>query len=129
MTHTILPSTSSVGPTIPIPESPLEVFELYAEEVMGAEACASWKTISEEDIRGFIGFSILMGINQQSSMDDYWKKDPIHNYKPIAQRISRDIFRDISRYLHFIENTTLSQRGSANYDKLGKICPLINHFQ
>ena len=101
----------------------------YAEEVMGVEAYVSWKTISEEDIRAFIGFSILMGINQQSSMDDYWKKDPIHNYKPIAQRISRDRFRDISRYLHFVDNTTLSQRGSAKYDKLGKIRPLINHFQ
>ena len=44
----------------------------YAEEVMGAEACVSWKTILE-DIRAFIGFSILMGTNQQSSMDDYWK--------------------------------------------------------
>ena len=87
--HTILPFTSSVGPTIPILESPLEVFKLfftstiieeivdqtnrYAEEVMGAEAYVSWKTILEEDIRAFIGFSILMGINQQSSMDDYWK--------------------------------------------------------
>ena len=87
--HTIFPFTSSVGPTIPIPESPLEVFKLffastimevivdqtnrYAEEVMGAEACVSWKTILEEDIRAFIGFSILMDINQQSSMDDYWK--------------------------------------------------------
>ena len=86
--HTILPFTSSVGPTIPIPESPLDVFKLfftstimeeivdqtnrYAEEVMGAEAYVSWKTILE-DIRAFIGFSILMGINQQSSMDDYWK--------------------------------------------------------
>ena len=145
MTHTILPFTSSVGPTIPIAESPLEVFELfftptivdeivdqtnrYAEEVMGVEAYVSWKTISEEDIRAFIGFSIPMGINQQSSMDDYWKKDPIHNYKPIAQRISRDRFRDISRYLHFVDNTTLSQSGSAKYDKLGKIRPLINHFQ
>ena len=39
-----------------------------AEEVMGAEAYVSWKT-SEEDIRAFIGFSI--GINQQSSMDNY----------------------------------------------------------
>ena len=64
-----------------------------------------------------------MGINCQPSTEDYWKKDPIHYYKPIAQRISRDRFRDISRYLH------LSLRGSANYDKLGKVQPLINHFQ
>ena len=43
----------------------------------------------------FIGFSILMGINQKSSIDDYWKKDPIYNYKPIAQGIDLEIFQDI----------------------------------
>ena len=76
-----------------------------------------------------MGFNILMGINRQPSTDDYWKKDPIHYYKPIAQRISRDRFRDISKYFHFVDNSTLSLIGSANYDKLGKVRPLIKHFQ
>ena len=101
----------------------------YAEETMGANAYASWKAITCEDSRAFMGFNILMGINRQPSTEDYWKKDPIHYYKPIAQRISRDRFWDISRYLHFVDNSTLSLRGSANYDKLGKVRPLIKHFQ
>ena len=63
-----------------------------------------------EDVRAFMGFHILMDINRQPSTEDYWKKDPIHYYKPIAQRISSDRFRDISRYLHFVDNSTLSQR-------------------
>ena len=129
---------------MPIPKSPLEVLELYftpdsgrdsgtdnsyAEETIGADAYASWKASTCEDIRAFMGFNILMGINCQPSTEDYWKKDPIHYYKPIAQRISRDRFWDISRYLHFVDNSTLSLRGSANYDKLGKVRPLIKHFQ
>ena len=107
----------------------MEQTNSYAEETMGADAYASWKAITCEDIRAFMSFNILMGINRHPSTENYWKKDPIHYYKPIAQRISRDRFRDISRYLHFVDNSTLSLRGSANYDKLGKVRPLINHFQ
>ena len=94
---------------------------------MGADAYESWKAITCEDVRAFMGFNILMGINCQPSTEDYWKKDPIHYY--IAQKMSRDRFRDISRYLHFVDNSSLSLRGSANYNKLGKVRPLINHFQ
>ena len=82
---------------MPIPKSPLEVFELYftpdiveqtnsyAEETLGADAYASWKAITCKDIRAFTDFNILMGINHQPSTEDYWKKDPSHYYKPIAQ--------------------------------------------
>ena len=107
----------------------MEQTNSYAEETMSADTYASWKAITCEDIRAFMGFNILMSINRQPSTEDYWKKDPIHYYKPIAQRISRDRFRDISRFLHFVDNSTLSLRGSANYDKLGKVRPLISHFQ
>ena len=86
----------------------MEQTNSYAEETMGADAYASWKAITCKDIRAFMGFNILMGINRQPSTEDYWKKDPFHYYKPIAQRISRDRFQDISRYLHFVDNSTLS---------------------
>ena len=92
MTHIILPFTSSVGPTIPIPESALEVFELFftptvveeivdqtnrnAEEAMGSEAYVSWKTISEEDIRAFNDFSILMGITNSHQWMTIGRRTP-----------------------------------------------------
>ena len=46
---------------------------------------------------------------------------------PIASRISRQRFRDISRYLHFVDNTQLVSRGQPGYDKLGKVRPVIDH--
>ena len=84
----------------------MEQSNRYAIEMMGDEAYVSWKSITPEDVCAFMGFSILMGINRQPATDDYWKRDSVHYYKPIAQRISSDRFRDISRYLHFVDNLT-----------------------
>ena len=52
----------------------------------------------------------------------------MYHYAPIASRISRDRFMEISRYLHFVDNTTLEPRESPSYDRLGKVRPLIDHF-
>ena len=76
----INPFTSHVGPTVPILDSPVEVFELfftadlqqkivdqtncYAKQVMGDVRYSSWTKIKREELKAFIGFSILMGINR-----------------------------------------------------------------
>ena len=69
-----------------------------------------------------------MGINILPSIKDYWKRDPLFHYAPITDRIIRDCFLEISRYLHFVDNNTLQPRGSDGYDRLGKVRPLITHF-
>ncbi len=40
--------------------------------------------------------------------EDYWSRDPHYRYAPIADKISRQRFRDISRYLHFVDNDHLA---------------------
>ena len=140
----IQPFSSPTGPTVAVPESPLDVFELffpddlvdfiveesnrYAREAMGDEKYTKWVKVTAADIKAFLGFSILMGIVELPSLDDYWKRDPLLHYAPIADRISRDRFRDLSRYLHFADNATLSPRGSPGYDRLGKVRPIIDYF-
>ena len=140
----IKPFVSSVGPTVTIPNSPLEVFELffttpfidniveqsnlYAKEVMGDIKYESWTKITVEEIKAYFGFMLLMGMVPLPSLEDYWKKDPVFHYLPIADHISRDRFRDISRYLHFVNNSTLVPRGQPGHDRLGKVSPVINHL-
>ena len=75
-----------------------------------------------------MGFCILMGINKLSCIEDYWRRDPSLHYSPIADRITRDRFRNINRYLHFVNNDTLVPRGSPGYDKLGKVRPIVDHL-
>ena len=95
---------------------------------MGAEKYQSWRQITVEDVKAFLGFSILMGINVLPSIDDYWWRDKTLRYAPIADRITRDRFRYISRYLRFVDNSTLAPRGSPNYNRLGKVQPLIDRI-
>ena len=133
--------SSHVGPSTTIPECPLNAFLLtftpdlialivrgsnnYAKEVMGEEKYATWEPITELELRAYLGFSIIMAIAHVPAIDDYWKRDPVLRYAPVSDRISRDRFRDISRYLHFTNNSTLVPRGSLGHDRLGKIRPIL----
>ena len=136
--------TSSVGPTVAIPASPLEAFKLffttdlleriveesnrYARQVMGDERYDQWNKMTLEDLKAYLGFIILMAINHLPGLEDYWKRDPFLHYSPVADRISRDRFRELSRFLHFADNDTLQPRGSPEYDRLGKVRPLITYL-
>ena len=49
------------------------------------------------------------------------KKSEVFNFKPIASKISRNRYFEITRYLHFCDNETLPARGEQRYDRLGKV--------
>ena len=53
---------------------------------------------------------------------------PCLHYSPVADRITRDRFREISRYLHFTDNSTMVPRGSPGHDRLGKVRPVLDHL-
>ena len=141
--NTIKSFSSPVGPSVAISKSPLEVFQLfftpelldmivretnrYAKHVMGEEKY-KWKKMDVAELKALIGFKILMAMNNLPSIDDYWRRDPFLRYSPVANRISRDRFRELSRYLHFTDNDTLVPRGSPGHDRLGKVRPFIDHL-
>ncbi len=81
---------SEIGPTVEIPETPLDIFLLlftpeslkhievesnrYAKQIMTSEEYDEWKPpIDVADLKAFLGFQILMGLNKLPSVDDYWK--------------------------------------------------------
>ena len=141
---TITPFTSPVGPKVDIPDSPSDIFQLmftpdlldsiveqsnlYAKEVMGEDKYSAWVKITTDELKAYLGFCILMGINHLPALDDYWSTDPMLHYSPVADQITRDRFREISRYLHFVDNATLTPRGSPGHDRLGKVRPVLDHL-
>ena len=66
-----------------------------------------------------------MSIAHVPVLEDNWKRDPVLRYAPIADCISRDRFRDISRYLHFADNSSLIPRGIPGLDCLDKVRPVL----
>ena len=82
-------------------------------------------SVTVSDLKAYFGFYILMGINHLPSIHDYWQVDPFVHFSPIADRITHNRFKEITRYLHFVDNTQLQKRGEPNYDRLGKIRPIM----
>ena len=138
------PFTAPTGPTLTLPTSPIATFLLfftesffemivvetnrYARTCMGEEEFIKWTNVTIDELKAYIGFKILMGIIRLPSLYDYWKKDPYYRYGPIANRISRDRFMEIGRYLHFVDNSTLAPPGSDGYDRLGKVRPVLEYL-
>ncbi len=139
---TVKPFESATGPTVQISDKPEDIFQLffdqslqeksvhesnkYAKLVMGEEAYQKWIPLTVTELQAYFGFGILMRINHIPAIEDYWNRDPHYRYASIADKISRQRFRDISRYLHFVDNDHLAPRGDPSFDRLGKVCPLID---
>ena len=130
---TVEPFRGSPGPTGPISDDPLELFSsFFTDELLEAIAqetncyaarylathqpdnTPEWHT-NVEELKAYLGFMVLMGINELPEIWDYWSRDPCLHYSPIASRISRNRFEEISRYLHFVDNATLPVRGCRRY--------------
>ena len=94
----------------------VEQTNLYAAQVLGDQTQTAWTNVTESDIYAFLGIAILMGVNQLPALAHYWREDPIFHYSPIADRISRDRFLAIWRFLHFADNTTQPDRSDPEYD-------------
>ena len=59
-----------------------EQTNLYTRQVMSSEAFAKYVPVTQPEIEAYLGFMILLGINQLPSLYDYWKKDPQFHYSP-----------------------------------------------
>ena len=67
-----------------------------------------------------------MGINKLPDLCDYWSTDPYLHYVPVASRITRKRFTQIKSFLHFVDNSTLPDRGDPNFDRLGRVRPVLD---
>lgn len=63
-------------------------------------------------------------VRHTKPQDDYWSEDSImHSTFPSAVKLSRNICRQICRYLH-VNNDNLVPRGQLGYDFFFRICPI-----
>ena len=131
--------TGQGGPRFTIPGVAKEIFLFFTSVIINvlveetnryASACLgdrleTWTAVTVDELSAHIGFMTLMGLLKLPSLCDYWTKDRVFHCSTIADLISRDRFLTIHRYLHLTNNEMLSTPGSQDYDKLGKIRPII----
>ena len=103
-------STGDPGDFFALFFTPEIVRSIVAETNKYAALClqgssTTWTT-DEEEIRAYFGFYILMGLVRLPEIRDS-NSDTFH-YAPIADRISRKRFEEISRYLHFVDKVSPS---------------------
>ena len=98
----------------------------FAEQSLAAaNTTTTWETTIEE-MKAYLGFSIVMGINRLPEIRDYWANDSKLHNSFIASRITRRRFEEISRYLHFVNNMGLPLRDEPGYHRLQKVLPVVN---
>ena len=138
--------TRPTGPTVAVSADPTEMFlsffttqlidHIVVETNRYAAACLSashqgdgpipvWETNAEE-IKAYLGFSILMSMNHLPDLYDYWSTTDTLHYFPVASRIPRKRFLEVQRYLHFTDNRTIIPKGQEGFDRLAKVRPIIN---
>ena len=120
-------------------ETPEEFFrllfpgELVEHIVENTNLYASQKGVpivfTKDDILGFIGLNIAMGIHSLPATRDYWAREPLLRSPWFSSVMPRDKFMAISRFLHFTDNSKALSRGDPNYDRLWKIRPAIQKIQ
>ena len=133
------PCTVLVGPRVATSRDALEMFShffddniislivretnRFAAQVLGP-ASTEWMTNAAE-IKAYLGFMVVMGITRLPEIRDYWAMDTKMHNTFIASRITRDRFEEITRYLHFVDNTILPSRDETGYHRLQKVMPVI----
>ena len=133
--------TVPVGPLVSSSRDPLEMLSHFfthdilslivsetnrfaAQCLAAANSTATWETNLNE-IKAYLGFMVVMGVNRLPEIRDYWSVDSKLNNAFISSRITRKCFEEISQYLHFVDNTALPLRDEPGFHRLQKVMPII----
>ena len=78
------------------------------------------KPIVKEEMLGFTGLIIAMGIAKLPEIQDYWKSKGIFLMPQFTSIMLNDHFEEIYQYLHLADNEKQATRNLHNFNKLYK---------
>ena len=140
------PFQEETGIAVDVPENPsaLDLFSLYfhletfqhiADETnkyaewvqqQRGKVDATWKPTSAEEMKAFVGCTIMMAINSLPVLHMYWMQDPFLRNDGITAVFTRDRYKKMSQYFHLNDNTKQKKKGEDGYDILYKIRPILD---
>ena len=101
----------------------------YARTVMGEDRYRKWDKVEVDDMYAYFGIMIMMGLVELPSLHNYWQRDPLFHCPAIAERMARDGFLEIHKYLHFVNNGGLIPPGDPGYDRLCNVRGVLDMIE
>lgn len=95
---------------------------LYARQ----HNATDWET-DEDQLMAFFGILLLSGYARLPRRRFYWQSDPDVFNDLISKSMRRDVFENISKYLHLADNSLLG-RSADKPDPYFKVRPLFDHL-
>ena len=87
----------------------------------------AWSDVSIDEMKAFIGVTILMGIIQLPQLEMYWQtSNPMIATSRVSNIMSRTHFQQILRYLHLADNAHQIPADQSGHDKLYKVRNLLD---
>ncbi len=87
----------------------------------------SWKDVDANDMKAFIGLTLLMGMIQLPSYDLYWSTSWLLRFG-MTGVMSRDRYLSILSFLHCADNDQMPPPAADNYDRLYKVRGILESF-
>ncbi|XP_058248131.1 pogo transposable element with ZNF domain isoform X1 [Hemibagrus wyckioides] len=88
---------------------------------------ATWQSLTNEEVKGFIGLSILMGLHVLPEPEMYWSWEHYHSCSTFYRTMSAARFKQIS--LHIRMNSMLEKEDHHNVDKLIFFQPILKTLE
>lgn len=87
----------------------------------------TWQSLTNEEVKGFIGLSILMGLHVLPEPEMYWSWEHYHSCSTFYRTMSAARFKQIS--LHIRMNSMLEKEDHHNVDKLNFFQPILKTLE
>ena len=118
-------------------KDPVYIFEsLFTEEIRDHICVESIRyarqhnsqdfTLSENDLKKFIGILLLTGYHSLPQTVMYWKRTKDVCIPAVSECMSRNRFKEMKRYLHLANNELLAEDSSDRLFKIRKFHDLMN---
>ena len=81
----------------------------------------AWTPVTRDEVEGFVGILVLMGIVKLPRFRMYWMEDSLLHQEGVSSVMPRDRFLQIWRYFHLADNSVAPARDTPGFDKLYRV--------
>lgn len=111
------------------------VFDLIVEETnryarqklaRSAARLTKWTDVNKRELKAYFGPYIIMGINTLPRIAMNWSSNQCIGNIGVQETMTKNLFEEISQYMHFSDSTQEAQGRDDDYDRLFKVRRIMN---